>query len=194
MPYCPKCRGEYQDWVKECLDCKVPLVEILAPKPKAVKKEKPVLSPPPRLVTVASYWYPTEAYVAAAKLEAEGIWSFVANEHIVTTYWLMSGIVGGVKLQVSEKDAEDARQILQLPVETTTETLENADTCPNCHSAEISFQAFNIPAMFLIWLISYLLWKDFILPVPKRKWKCLTCGYQWKENRWQSPVKRTSKI
>ena len=26
MPYCPKCRGEFQDWVKTCPDCRVALV------------------------------------------------------------------------------------------------------------------------------------------------------------------------
>jgi hypothetical protein len=194
MPFCPNCRGEYQDWVKECLDCKVPLVEILAPQPKAAKKKKPVSPPLPRLITIASYRYPTEAYLAGAKLESERIWSFVANENIIMIYWLFSEAVGGVKLQVHEDDAPDAQQILQLPVETTTETLDNAETCPNCHSVEISFQAFNISAVFLIWLISYLFWRGFILPVPKRKWKCCNCGYQWKGNRWQPPVKQTSKI
>jgi hypothetical protein len=26
MPYCPKCRDEFQDWVKTCPDCRVELV------------------------------------------------------------------------------------------------------------------------------------------------------------------------
>jgi len=26
MPYCPKCRDEFQDWVKTCPDCRAPLV------------------------------------------------------------------------------------------------------------------------------------------------------------------------
>ena len=34
MPFCPQCRGEYMDWVRECPDCKVPLVEKLEPKPE----------------------------------------------------------------------------------------------------------------------------------------------------------------
>jgi hypothetical protein len=189
MPFCPDCRGEFQDWVKECPDCKVPLVEILPPQPKAVKNEKVVLPASPRLITVASYRYPTEAYLAGAKLESEGIWSFVADESLITIYWLYCGAVGGVKLQVRQDDAEDARQILKLPVEITPEIFGNADTCPNCHSVQISYQAFNISAVFIIWLITYLLWRGFILPVPKRKWKCRNCGYQWKGNRWQSAEK-----
>ncbi|MBN2099280.1 MAG: hypothetical protein JW753_06750 [Dehalococcoidia bacterium] len=29
MPYCPKCRDEFQDWVKTCPDCRVVLVSEL---------------------------------------------------------------------------------------------------------------------------------------------------------------------
>jgi hypothetical protein len=34
MPYCPKCRDEFQEWVKVCPDCNVALVEKLPPTPK----------------------------------------------------------------------------------------------------------------------------------------------------------------
>ena len=27
MPYCPKCREEFQNWVTECLNCSTPLVD-----------------------------------------------------------------------------------------------------------------------------------------------------------------------
>jgi len=31
MPYCPKCRDEFQDWVKVCPDCQSVLVDKLPP-------------------------------------------------------------------------------------------------------------------------------------------------------------------
>jgi hypothetical protein len=31
MPYCPKCKDGFQDWVKECPDCHVELVNELPP-------------------------------------------------------------------------------------------------------------------------------------------------------------------
>jgi len=33
MPFCPKCRDEFQDWVKVCPDCMVALVDKLPPLP-----------------------------------------------------------------------------------------------------------------------------------------------------------------
>jgi hypothetical protein len=37
MPYCPKCRDEFQDWVKTCPDCRVALVSELRPSTKGSK-------------------------------------------------------------------------------------------------------------------------------------------------------------
>jgi hypothetical protein len=34
--FCPKCRAEYRPGFAECADCKVPLVSVLPPEPKAV--------------------------------------------------------------------------------------------------------------------------------------------------------------
>ena len=34
MPYCPKCRDEFEDWVEECPDCKEKLVDELPPLPE----------------------------------------------------------------------------------------------------------------------------------------------------------------
>jgi hypothetical protein len=39
VPYCPKCRDEFQDWVKVCPDCNVALVEKLPPTPRKRKKQ-----------------------------------------------------------------------------------------------------------------------------------------------------------
>ena len=64
-----------------------------------------------RVVTLAMFSYPAEAYILKSKLEAEGIWAFVANVETSIVYG--SGI-GGIKLQVKEKDAEKAREILGL--------------------------------------------------------------------------------
>jgi hypothetical protein len=41
MPYCPKCRDEFQDWVKTCPDCRVAVVAELpaSPRPDKARKE-----------------------------------------------------------------------------------------------------------------------------------------------------------
>ena len=66
MPFCPKCRGEFQDWVEVCIDCGVPLVDTLpepVPEPPP-KREEAVISEP--LVTVAAFNYPLQAHLSRA--------------------------------------------------------------------------------------------------------------------------------
>jgi len=66
MPFCPKCRDEFQDWVKVCPDCKVALVDKLKDIPKTVFQDEPLVY----VVTV-----PNEAIAGmwAGILENEGI-------------------------------------------------------------------------------------------------------------------------
>jgi len=56
--------------------------------------------------------YPYEADLAKARLEAEGIPAFAADEYIVRFDWFYSNAVGGIRLQVAEPDAELAMEIL----------------------------------------------------------------------------------
>ena len=64
MPYCPKCRDEFQDWVKVCPDCNVALVEKLPPLPKRKKKDEPLV------------------HIATAPNEAvANMWSDILKEH-----------------------------------------------------------------------------------------------------------------
>lgn len=64
------------------------------------------------LVTVASFEEPALAHIVQARLEAEGIESFLADEAATGT-WGSIGPIGLVKLQVRQKDAQRTEQILQ---------------------------------------------------------------------------------
>ncbi len=67
------------------------------------------------LITIATFGYPTEAYLSKAKLAAEGIESFVADEMMTT--WLYPTTTGGVRLQVREADMEQALEVLSQEAE-----------------------------------------------------------------------------
>jgi hypothetical protein len=109
MPFCPKCKDEFQDWVKACPDCRVALEDKLPPPSPKIKSILPV----DPIVTIATFSYPTEAHLNKAKLESEGIDAFVADEHIVQANWLYSLAIGGVRLQVKESEAEEALSIIK---------------------------------------------------------------------------------
>jgi predicted Zn-ribbon and HTH transcriptional regulator len=189
VPFCPRCRDEFQDWVKVCPDCQVELVDVL-PEPTPKPEKPPPLEP---LVTVGVYSYALEAHLDKARLASEGIDSAVIDEHIIIANWLFTIPVGGVKLQVRESDANLARSALKDVVTTTdeksTETGQYPDDerCPQCRSVDIRYEPFHIRSIYIFWFIMAVFIggispyaAGFSLPILKRKWKCNTCGYEWK--------------
>ena len=57
-----------------------------------------------KLVTIRNFCYSldpdSEAELARIKLETEGIKCFLSGKYFVSTYWLLSGVEDGIKLQV----------------------------------------------------------------------------------------------
>ncbi len=122
-------------------------------------------------VTVGSYSFPHEAHLARAKLEAEGIPAFVADEHTINMQWLYSQALGGVKVQVPEQFAEQARELLeedlaQQPVE------HELTTCPECGVAEFEYLVHGKRVAYLLfWILGFPLWR------VRRERKCRACGF-----------------
>lgn len=146
-----------------------------------------------RLVTIATFSHPTEAYISKTKLEAEGVWSFVADEYTVTMNWLYSNAIGGVKLQVKEAEVEKALAALtqnlsqSKPVEESFDETEDMLECPNCGGVTITYQRYAMGLVFGSWLLSWFSFAlllgaagGFLLPFLKRKWHCQACGFEWK--------------
>ena len=76
-------------------------------------------------------------------LAESGINSFIANEQLIQSDWLLSQAVGGIQLQVFEEDLEKATQVLKdyreneefaLEVEHTIENPDFDFVCPKCGS------------------------------------------------------------
>jgi hypothetical protein len=137
------------------------------------------------LVTVASFTHPVEAWVEKLRLDHAGVKSFVADDNIVSMYWLCSNAVGGVKLQVAHGDLQAAAEILSGEpaisrdgkAELCTEV--PATLCPKCGSAEIYWQKCWRRAVFLCWLLL-----GFPLPILRRSWSCFDC-HAWGQLRIQ---------
>ena len=172
MPFCPKCRDEFQDWVELCPDCHVPLVDRLQPTGGSTPA-----SDRDRLVTIASFFHPEEAHLFSARLQAEGIRSAVIGDTVSGLYYFSPTITSGVGVQVFESDAAKARRILGL-IEPKSHTLHShVGRCPKCKSEDIHgvYSAREI----LLWCV--LTVGGAHLPFLKRKWKCKSCGYQWRD-------------
>lgn len=68
---------------------------------------------PEGFVKIRSYWSPDEANLAKIHLEAQGIPVELEGATMVATAWIDANAIGGVKLLVSQHDAERATEILE---------------------------------------------------------------------------------
>jgi tetratricopeptide (TPR) repeat protein len=75
------------------------------------------LNDPNQFTTIATFSFPTEAYIPKTRLEAEGIPAFVADADTISMNWFFSNALGGVKLQVRVEDAPRAIEILSQEAE-----------------------------------------------------------------------------
>jgi len=114
MPYCPKCRDEFQDWVEVCPDCKVSLVEELPIQPKHEEMEEP-------LVHIATASNEPLAMMWAEILENKGINSLVKRGDLGPAMYTPS-LLSHCEIHVLASQAEKARQILASFPKTNSQT------------------------------------------------------------------------
>ena len=155
--------------------------------------EPPLLEEPEEsefrhLVTVRRFRDLTEAFVGRALLESAGIPAWIADENLVRMDWFYSNLIGGMRLQVDERDEAAAVEILEAGVPATiTYGLEETyiqPTCPTCGSAETTFGGGTERGWSLVSL--YVL----SIPVPPRKaaWHCDACGAEWADTTNAEPL------
>jgi len=118
--------------------------------------------------------------VARAKLEADGIECFLADENMIRLNWFQSDAWGRLRLQLLQENAVAAMEVLaaEIPASFSAEEIGeeyNQPRCPNCGSLDVSFQEYSKLPLAILWL--------FALPVPifKNRWKCEDCRKEWKE-------------
>ena len=117
------------------------------------------------LITIATFTMLDEAQVVRARLDAEGIYTHLANETTARNLWHMANAVGGLRLQVAVEDAERARALLdpgsvsETPGDEPDELLEldepvAPDAVAREKQANRAFRAalfgFFVPGLFVI--------------------------------------------
>jgi len=83
------------------------------------------------LVTIRNFRDLPEALLAQGRLESSGIESFLADDNMIRMDWLISNLLGGVKLKVEEANVEIAEEILSQEIPETADQLsESGDEPP----------------------------------------------------------------
>lgn len=141
------------------------------------------------LVTISKFLSLGEAKLAQGKLVSSGISAFVCDENMHAMNWHMGMALGGIRLQVPDSQVVRALEILDDfepdPADSLEhdegdeEDLEEVACCPECESLEIREVGSTAPRQIMLW--------SSAIPFPEqptlfgRRWKCLMCGYQWRE-------------
>lgn len=124
-----------------------------------------------RFITLTTYTYQTESYLLAARLESEGIQANIKNQHTLSQQQFLSNAVGGIEVQVMEKDLEQAKRIFKQFVEESKpvvpESLKKGYEkvtvyCPECESTNVYRK------------------KGFVL-FGGREHICADCNHAWKQ-------------
>jgi hypothetical protein len=139
-------------------------------------------------ITIQIFTLLSDAQLAQLRLESNEIPCFLKDEATVGVIGLYSNALGGVKLQVEEKDVEKATEILieagfipqpnapKKKIEIIDEaTIEDKTKCPYCRSENID-KVVN-PSW---WVILFYLILSVIFPIFKSWEKCYDCGKEWK--------------
>jgi hypothetical protein len=132
-----------------------------------------------RFITIATFNNLTEAHIVKGRLEASGILCFLKDENIVAVQPFYSFAVGGIKLQVTEGDVEEAHDILKQirlgeneyilddSIELALPEQEKEIACPVCGSDRVE----EIEPDSL---------STFSRLFRRHIFKCRNCGNSWK--------------
>jgi hypothetical protein len=145
------------------------------------------------LVTISKFLSLGEAKLAQGKLVSAGINAFVCDENMHAMNWHMGMALGGIRLQVPDSQVVRALEVLndfepEDPDALLQENLDDEDDdgeveevacCPECESLEIREVPNASPRQITLWSAA--------IPFPEaaaqtsHRWRCLMCGYQWRD-------------
>ena len=125
---------------------------------------------PEEFVRIGSYSTVYEANLAKSQLEAFGIEGQLRDAGAIGANWLWSNALGGIKVQVPESQAGEARLILIAEPDAEID----ATACPNCGGVRTEYYL-DKRGSFLTWLVLGVP----VIPAFSRM-VCTDCGRKWK--------------
>lgn len=125
---------------------------------------------PEGLVRIGSYSTLYEANLVKSELQAFGIEGQLRDAGAISANWLWSNALGGIKVQVPESQADEARLILEAEPEDEID----AAICPRCGGGNTRYYL-DKRGSFLTWLILGVP----VIPAFSRM-VCADCGRKWR--------------
>ncbi|NMM47663.1 putative signal transducing protein [Marinigracilibium pacificum] len=133
------------------------------------------------LVLLTTFDNAVDAHILKSRLESEGVECYLYDENIVGMNPLFSHSVGGIKLMINKKDAENALKILsEIENSPIKDDNDQRVKCPNCGSEDIydRFKSMQGIKGVLSAIVSFLF---MVFPIYyKTVYKCKSCGTEFK--------------
>ena len=133
-----------------------------------------------KTTTLASFYDPMLAHIICAKLKANRVPCFIADEYFLWAKPYFNEALGGVKIRVFEKDVklcnailaakDEAPELADIDIE---EEQPGAKTCPFCSSLNTRYGGatkvkFHFPSILMLVI--------FLVPLYFRNaWHCFNC-------------------
>ena len=134
------------------------------------------------LVTIQTFREVQAAMLAKGLLDSVGIECFLADDNAGRIFGFISDVLGGMRLQVNEADAETATALLRQSSadhwKSANETDPRVGRCPMCDCADITFQEIESP----ISSPAGRLLTDRPATIHEKVGRCNSCGYEWDED------------
>ncbi len=127
-------------------------------------------------VVLNSYNTYIDAHIARGVLETEGISCWLNDENTLTVNPILTNAVGGIKILVSQDDAQKAWDIL----EQLRKEQKAAVTCPKCGSNNTEFVSTPRKASNWLTAITTFLFSDYAVALDKVH-HCFDCAHEFPE-------------
>lgn len=143
-----------------------------------------------KIVVYQSYLDPINANIVKGLLDSYGIECFLSDENIVTLNAMYSSVVGGVKLNVFEKDIDRINTLLKAENMNTETDLpgekeKSGTICPKCKSANVSYGG-SVKKKFSLWsaVIFSMISKFAFIGYPfyqRKAFHCFDCNHEFQK-------------
>ena len=137
-----------------------------------------------KIIVYSTYYNPIEANIVKSRLEDSDIPCFLTDENVATINPLYNQAIGGVKLNVFERDVERINALLAehefgVELELTNDVDEDKILCESCGSDNVSYG--QATKKRFSWWVTVLSFFFIVYPFKANKcYHCYNCGHEFK--------------
>ncbi|MBI5324945.1 MAG: DUF2007 domain-containing protein [Ignavibacteriae bacterium] len=131
-----------------------------------------------KIIVFMTFDNPVEANIIKSKLETNDIDCFLSDENIISINPLYSNAMGGIKLNIFEKNLVEAQSLLNESNELEVDKESGKIQCPKCSSYNVVLGPSSKKRYgFFTMLVSFLF---FVHPFKTRNvYCCFNCGNEF---------------